>query len=118
MHRCSDAKNTVLTTLSWCCSLQKKKPTKTGYEDFTAIIDLSTYRAIPWEEQMPFFLIDFHHPRTGEPMMVSPRSLLKNVLGRLADAGYEALAGVEFEFFCFKGGYFLPLSVSMRKKKE
>jgi glutamine synthetase len=32
----------------------------TGYPDVLARVDLSTYRRVPWEGNVPFFLCDFH----------------------------------------------------------
>ena len=31
----------------------------TGYGDFEAQVDLDTFRTIPWEDDVPFFLVDF-----------------------------------------------------------
>src|SRR5438132_8124436 len=31
----------------------------TGYPDAAATIDLSTFRRVPWEGQVPFFICDF-----------------------------------------------------------
>ena len=31
----------------------------TGYPDATALIDINTYRSIPWENDLAFFLADF-----------------------------------------------------------
>src|SRR6218665_3568844 len=31
----------------------------TGYPDTTAIIDLQTFRRVPWDNDIPFFLADF-----------------------------------------------------------
>ena len=31
----------------------------TGYPDATAIIDFNSYRNVPWEQDVPFFLADF-----------------------------------------------------------
>lgn len=30
-----------------------------GYRDLLAVIDLTTYRRIPWENNVPFFLVSF-----------------------------------------------------------
>jgi glutamine synthetase len=67
----------------------------TGYPDALARIDPSTYRTIPWDDGVPFFLGDFD-------LDVCPRNLLKNVLGRARKAGFAAKCGVEFEWFNFR----------------
>jgi glutamine synthetase len=71
----------------------------TGYPDATARVDLSTYRQIPWEESLPFFLGDFAGAQPAVPGC--PRSLLKRVIARAAAAGYAAKVGIEYEWFNF-----------------
>lgn len=64
-----------------------------GYRDLIAIPDLSSFRRIPWENNVPFFLISFHDPDTGASLSACPRSLLKRAVDKLADSGYGAMAG-------------------------
>ncbi|EXJ86422.1 glutamine synthetase [Capronia epimyces CBS 606.96] len=73
-----------------------------GYKDLVAKIDLGSYRRIPWEDNVPFFLVSFHDPDTGKPISACPRSLLRTTVEKLNKAGYSALAGAEFEFFTFR----------------
>ncbi|KAG0074578.1 hypothetical protein BGZ92_003315, partial [Podila epicladia] len=73
-----------------------------GYRDIIAIPDLSTYRRIPWEHNIPFFLLSFYDPSSREPLAVCPRGVLKRVTDQLASFGWEAMCGAEFEFFNFK----------------
>ncbi|KAG0199214.1 hypothetical protein BGX28_007463 [Mortierella sp. GBA30] len=73
-----------------------------GYRDIIAIPDLSTFRRIPWENNIPFFLLSFYEPATRDPLAVCPRGLLKRVTDELASMGWEAMCGAEFEFFNFK----------------
>ncbi|KAF9982887.1 hypothetical protein BGZ65_002398 [Modicella reniformis] len=73
-----------------------------GYKDIIAVPDLSTYRRIPWENDIPFFLLSFYDPDTREPLAVCPRGLLKRVTDELQSLGWEAMCGAEFEFFNFK----------------
>ncbi|KAG0050042.1 hypothetical protein BGZ90_007160, partial [Linnemannia elongata] len=73
-----------------------------GYRDIIAIPDLTTFRRIPWEDNIPFFLLSFYEPHTREPLAVCPRGLLKRVTDELATQGWEAMCGAEFEFFNFK----------------
>jgi glutamine synthetase len=74
-----------------------------GFSDIIAKIDPTTYRRIPWERNTSFFLLDFYNPETGTPLDWCPRSLLKRVCQQLAKKGMKAYAGVEFEFYNFKG---------------
>ena len=71
-----------------------------GYPDAQARVDTRTHRRIPWEADTDFFLCDFEDA-DGAPLPVCPRQTLKNVIARLAAAGYEAEAGFEFEWFNF-----------------
>ncbi|KAI0475745.1 glutamine synthetase [Xylariaceae sp. FL0804] len=73
-----------------------------GYRDLLAVPDLASFRRIPWEDGVPFFLVSFFDPDTKEPVCACPRGLLRRVLGRLRDGGYDAMAGAELEFFQFK----------------
>ncbi|EMR71759.1 putative glutamine synthetase protein [Eutypa lata UCREL1] len=73
-----------------------------GYRDMIAIPDFSTFRRIPWEDNVPFFLVSFFDPDTKEPICACPRGLLGRMLGRLEKQGYDAMAGAEYEFYQFK----------------
>lgn len=64
-----------------------------GYRDIVAVADLSSFRRIPWEDNVPFFLVSFFDPETREPVCACPRGLLKTVLGKAEAAGYRAMAG-------------------------
>jgi hypothetical protein len=66
-----------------------------GYRDVIAIPDLSSFRRIPWENNVPFFLISFHDPDTGGSLSACPRSLLRRTVAKLQDKGYGAMAGGE-----------------------
>ncbi|KAF9477576.1 glutamine synthetase/guanido kinase [Pholiota conissans] len=74
-----------------------------GYRDVIAIIDLSSFRRIPWENDVPFFLVSFLDPVSKLPLSVDPRGVLKSVTKRIGSSlGYECYAGVEYEYFNFK----------------
>lgn len=64
-----------------------------GYRDIVAVPDLASFRRIPWEDDVPFFLVDFRDPDTGKPLAPCPRGLLKGVIARLGEKGYGAMAG-------------------------
>jgi glutamine synthetase len=68
-----------------------------GFRDLVAKIDLSTFRLIPWENNVPFFLVSFLDPETKAPISVCPRGLLKTIEGKAEQSGWQCLAGVEFE---------------------
>ncbi|KAF2745810.1 glutamine synthetase/guanido kinase [Sporormia fimetaria CBS 119925] len=73
-----------------------------GYRDLLAIPDLSSFRRIPWENNVPFFLISFHDPDTKSSLYACPRSLLRRTVDNLAEHGYGAMAGAEYEFYQFR----------------
>ncbi|KAJ3760328.1 hypothetical protein EV361DRAFT_904352 [Lentinula raphanica] len=83
-----------------------------GYRDILASIDLSTYRRIPWENDVPFFLVSFLDPDTREPLVVDPRGILKITSDRAERMQRNCYAGVEYEYFNFKE---TPLSLAEKK---
>lgn len=64
-----------------------------GYKDLIARIDLNSFRRIPWEDNVPFFLVSFYDPDTEEPVCACPRGLLKTAMDKVEGAGYGAMAG-------------------------
>jgi glutamine synthetase len=76
-----------------------------GFPDALVRIDLSTYRTVPWDGDVPFFLGEFVRPAANggseEPHPLCPRQVLKRVLRRAENMGYGAVCGVEFEWFNF-----------------
>ncbi|POR37652.1 Uncharacterized protein TPAR_02138, partial [Tolypocladium paradoxum] len=77
-----------------------------GYRDMLAIPDLSTFRRIPWEDNVPFFLVSFFDPETRLPIAACPRGLLRAQLDKVQAKGYAAMAGArdaaEYEFYTFR----------------
>ncbi|OCK90005.1 glutamine synthetase/guanido kinase [Cenococcum geophilum 1.58] len=73
-----------------------------GYRDVIAVPDLSSFRRIPWENNMPFFLVSFLDPDTHASLSACPRSLLKRAVDKLAGNGLAAMAGAEYEFYQFR----------------
>lgn len=66
-----------------------------GYRDIIAVPDLSSFRRIPWEDYVPFFLLSFMDPETKAPLSACPRGLLKTTVHKLELKGLEAMAGGE-----------------------
>ncbi|KAI9748039.1 MAG: hypothetical protein M1815_003639 [Lichina confinis] len=73
-----------------------------GYRDVIAMPDLSSFRRIPWEDDVPFVLLRFLDPLTGKPVCACPRSLLKTIEDKLETRQMSAKAGAEYEFFQFR----------------
>lgn len=68
-----------------------------GYHDLIAVPDISSYRRIPWEDNVPFFLVSFFDPDTHKPVSACPRGLLKIAVDRLEEQGLSAMAGGTYE---------------------
>jgi glutamine synthetase len=73
----------------------------TGYPDCPARIDLDTFRRIPWEGDIPFFLGDFQSG-DAKPSEICPRQLVKKVLADGQALGYKPSFAQEFEWFNFQ----------------
>jgi glutamine synthetase len=73
----------------------------TGYPDADIQLDLSTFRKIPWENDVPFFLGEFAC-NDGAPLPVCPRQLLRKVLRDSEALGYKPSFSQEFEWFNFR----------------
>ncbi|KAM5475113.1 putative glutamine synthetase [Microsporum audouinii] len=73
-----------------------------GYKDLVAIPDMSSFRRIPWEDNVPFFLVSFFDPDTKKSISACPRGLLKAATSGLEQKGYRAMAGAEFEFYQYR----------------
>jgi len=72
-----------------------------GYGDLVAEVDLGSFRRIPWENNLPFFLCSFRNSE-GVSVSACPRSLLGRTVSKLSEKGIGALAGAEYEFFTFR----------------
>lgn len=64
-----------------------------GYRDMIAVPDLTSFRRIPWEDNVPFFLVSFFDPDTKEPVSACPRGLLKTAVEKLEAKSLGAMAG-------------------------
>lgn len=70
----------------------------TAYPDAEARIVPESVRSIPFEDNVPLFIAEF----AGKAEAVCPRGLLKRVVKRAADMGFNVTAACEFEFFVFE----------------
>jgi glutamine synthetase len=73
----------------------------TGYPDRPCRIDLSTFRTVPWQENIPFFLGDFSNA-DGTDLPACSRSLLKRIAKDCEEMGYHPEFAQEFEWFNFR----------------
>ena len=74
-----------------------------GFPDVLAKIDLGTYRTVPWDGGVPFFLGEFVAEKDGKevPLPICPRQVLKRVLKRAKALGVIPMCGMEYEWFNF-----------------
>ena len=87
----SDVCNTNIELTGW----------HTGFPDQLCRIDLSTFRTIPWQDDIPFFLADFSKA-DGNDLPACPRSLLKRITKECESLGFHPEFAQEFEWFNFR----------------
>ncbi|RZU49711.1 glutamine synthetase [Krasilnikovia cinnamomea] len=76
----------------------------TGYGDFVMRPDLATLRRVPWQPGTALVLSDLE-TTGGDPVVASPRQILRRQLDRLAGHGLSAYAGTELEFILYRDTY-------------
>ena len=72
-----------------------------GFADIVMKPDLSTFALVPWEENVASCVCDLWTEH-GEPVSVSPRYLLGQIMQRARSMGYEPMAAAELEFRFFR----------------
>lgn len=72
----------------------------TGYPDALASVDLNSFRTVPWDEDVAFFLADFSQNHDKD-FYACPRTLLKKVISKCENLGFTPLFSQEFEWFNF-----------------
>jgi glutamine synthetase len=65
--------------------------------DIAAIPDLASFTPVPWQPGLARFACDV--TVEGEPWPYCPRTILKSVLARAAEKGFELKIGLELEYF-------------------
>lgn len=70
--------------------------------DVRLIPDLSTACSVPWAGIPTMQVICDMETRTGDPLTISPRHVLRRVLQRYADAGLDPYVAPELEFYLAK----------------
>lgn len=64
---------------------------KDGYGDFIAEVDLSSFRRLPFENNIAFFLLRFK--LNGVPVFADGRNLIQSSTENMAKSGMQGLAG-------------------------
>ncbi|SER37062.1 glutamine synthetase family protein [Neolewinella agarilytica] len=73
-----------------------------GFADGPAAYAAGTQRNIPWEDNLPFLLADFHGAPAGPAARGCPRSLLRRVIAKAEAMGFSARFGPEYEWFAYR----------------
>ena len=73
-----------------------------GFPDIFAVPDLSTARLLPWHDGTAGVLGEFRLP-DGQGVPVDPRIALRRLIDRARSHGLEPKAGIEYEFYLFRG---------------
>lgn len=64
---------------------------KTGYADFNAVVDLESMRRLPFEDNIPFFLLRFFLAERS--VVADGRGLVRSLTDSMAASGFLGLAG-------------------------
>ena len=76
-----------------------------GYGDVHCVPDWSTLRQPDWLERSALVFCDLQRGAAHDPVVVSPRALLKQQIGRLAEVGLYARCAIELEYYLFRDSY-------------
>lgn len=75
---------------------------RNGYPDVVALPDPGTVRVVPWHDRTALILCDWHHPHGGEPLPIAPRNVLRRVIERAREMGFEPSCALELEFYLLR----------------
>lgn len=75
-----------------------------GYGDMMLLADPATLRRVPWVPGSALVMADLGW-ENGDPVVQSPRDILKRQRARLAERGLLAYSGTELEFIVFDDSY-------------
>ncbi len=76
-------------------------PEMEGGSEVLMLADPSSFRVLPWVPRTGWLLCDLYFP-DGRPVPFATRQVYRQALRRLADAGFDFMAGLEVEFHVFK----------------
>ena len=69
-------------------------------KDIVLIPDMATASAVPWnDEDVSLQVICDLETRSGEPLPIAPRNVLKNVVAQYAKHGWKPIVAPELEFY-------------------
>ena len=70
--------------------------------DWTLVPDLSTLTLVPWEDDPTAQVVCDIHDSKGQPVGITPRNVLRNVLLRYELRGWQPVVAPEIEFYLVK----------------
>jgi len=76
-----------------------------GYGDMLARADFGTIRYTPWVPKTALILCDLYSVKTGEPIRVAPRQILRDQVAAAQRIHLEPMIGSEIEFYLFRDSY-------------
>jgi glutamine synthetase len=76
-----------------------------GYGDMLARADFATIRITPWVPKTALVLCDLFSVKTGEPIRVAPRQVLRDQVMAAQRMNLEPMIGSEIEFYLFRDSY-------------
>ena len=76
-----------------------------GYGDFHLVSDPNTLVQATWLEKSALVLCDLVDDRTGDPVAVAPRSILRRQVDAARELDYSAFAASELEYYVFRQSY-------------
>jgi len=71
-----------------------------GYGDMLARADFGTIRITPWVPKTALILCDLFAAKTGAPIGVAPRQVLRDQVQAARRMSLEPMIGSEIEFYC------------------
>ncbi len=76
-------------------------PEMGGAGNFVMVADPETFRVLPWADSTGWLLCDCYFPN-GKKVPLATRQAYRDALAKLANAGFDYVAGLEVEFHLFK----------------
>ncbi len=89
-----------------------------GYGDVHLAPDLGTMRKLSWLDKTALVICDAELEPSHEAVEVAPRSILRGQVERLRDAGFEAMAGSELEYYQYRTSYMEAARSGYRELRE
>lgn len=89
-----------------------------GYGDVHLVPDLATIRRLAWLDRTALVICDAQLQSDHRPVPVAPRSILRQQLERLAERGFQAMAGSELEYYQFRVSYIEAAQSGYRDLRE